>query len=280
MMDFDFARRVMKECSEFLGKDKKICFHMNGEPLLYKQLPKLVAYSKELGYDYSFITTNGSVASEELLENLFEAGVDSIKFSINAGSPETYKKIHGADDYENAINALKFSWKYRKKYAKDFKIFVSCVGTNENYTELETLNELAGRYSDEVVFYYPCAYAGQKIQRAKELYCDLESLAVKSFEIKHTAPCAVLWNSINITCEGYLSLCCSESDNRLIVEDLNSMSVRDAWLGEKMAKIRNKHLTGSIKDTPCYSCIYECEYKTDEMDNDLFGLALRQQGEN
>ena len=38
MMDFDFARRVMKECSEFLGKDKKICFHMNGEPLLYKKL--------------------------------------------------------------------------------------------------------------------------------------------------------------------------------------------------------------------------------------------------
>lgn len=61
------AKRVMKECAEFLEDDKKICFHMNGEPLLYKRLPELVEYSKELGYDYSFITTNGSIATEEML---------------------------------------------------------------------------------------------------------------------------------------------------------------------------------------------------------------------
>lgn len=153
---------------------------------------------------------------------------------------------------------------------------MSCVGIKDNYNELESFRERVELYCDEVVFYYPCAYAGQKINRAHELRCDLSKLAIATFEIKHTAPCAVLWNSINVTCEGYLALCCSESDNRLIVEDINHMNVKDAWLGEKMMKIRRKHLTGDIKDTPCYACITEQPYVEAEVNKDLFSLALRQ----
>lgn len=276
MIDEGLAKRVMKECADFLKEDKRICFHMNGEPLLYKRLPELVKYSKELGYDYSFITTNGSMADEKILSELFEAGLDSIKFSINAGSREKYKEIHGADHYDNAINALKFSWNYRKAHKKEYKIFVSCVGIKDNYDELEQLNRTAGQYCDEIVFYYPCAYAGQKIEKAKELRCDMSGLGIPSFEIKHTAPCAVLWNSINITCEGYLSLCCSESDNRLIVEDINHRSVKEAWLGEKMTAIRQKHMAGEIEDMPCLSCITETAYCREKMDKDLFALSLEQ----
>ena len=42
MIDFELAKRVMKECADFLGADKRICFHMNGEPLLYKRLALVV----------------------------------------------------------------------------------------------------------------------------------------------------------------------------------------------------------------------------------------------
>lgn len=279
MIDFELAHRVMRECAEFLGRDKRICFHMNGEPLLYKRLPELIRYSKELGYDYTFLTTNGSLADENLLIQLFESGLDSIKFSINAGSKETYKKIHGADDYDRAIHALKYTWQYREKTHKDIKIFVSCVGTKDNYHELVQLNELAEQYCDEVVFYYPCTYAGQKIDQVEKLYCDMSELPIKTFEIKHTAPCPVLWNSINVTCEGYLSLCCSEADNRLAIEDLNYMSVKDAWMGRKMQKIRKIHVEerGVIESTPCYSCITGKQFEESNIDKDLFALSLQNQ---
>ncbi|MCI9200234.1 MAG: radical SAM protein [Lachnospiraceae bacterium] len=277
MMDESLARRVMEECAGFLGEDKKICFHMNGEPFLYKKLPELVKYSKDLGFDYSFVTTNGSLADKELLVRIFDAGLDSIKFSINAGSRETYKEIHGADDFDKAMNALRFSWNYRKESKKGYKIFVSCVGIKNNYGELEEFNRIAEQYCDEIIFYYPCAYAGQKIDKAKELRCDMSGLGIHSFEIKHTAPCAVLWNSINVTCEGYLSLCCSEADNRLIVEDINQKKVKDAWLGEKMADIRQKHLAGEIEDMPCMSCIRETAYDKEKINKDLFALSLMQQ---
>lgn len=280
MMAYEFAEKVMRECADFLGNGKKICFHMNGEPLLYKRLPDLVKLSKELGYEYSFVTTNGSVAVDDLLRDLFEAGLDSIKFSINAGTKESYLKIHGRDDFEKAIHALKFASAYRKESGRDYKIFVSCVGTKDNYSELEDFAVYAEPLCDEIVFYYPCGYAGQNNELAKELRCDLSNLNIKTFDIKHSCPCPVLWNSINVTCEGFLALCCSESDNRLIVENLNQKGVREAWLGEKMQAIRALHTAGNIQNTPCFSCISETAYQDEEIDRELFALALEQRKQN
>lgn len=105
--------------------------------------------------------------------------------------------------------------------------------------------------------------------------CDLSKLSVKSFEIRHTVPCAVLWNSINVTCEGYLSLCCSESDNRLIVEDINHIGVKEAWLGEKMMTIREKHAKMNIEEMPCFSCVTETPYDITKIDKHLFALSLQ-----
>lgn len=276
MMDYEFAVRIITECSEFLGDNKQICFHMNGEPLLYSRLPDLVCLSKQLGYSYIFLTTNGALATDDVLERLLDAGLDSIKFSINAGTKETYQKIHGRNDFDHAIHAVQYASRYRKKTSRPIKIFVSCVGIKENCNELTELQTLVQPYCDEIVFYYPCSYAGQMIDIQK-MRTDLSMLPIKSFEITHEAPCSVLWNSINVTCEGYLSLCCSEANNRLIVENLKQSSVKDAWLGEKMTKIRQKHLTGDIMDIPCYSCISGAEYDKSKIDTELFSLSLKEE---
>lgn len=274
MMDYDFAVRIITECASFLRKDKRICFHMNGEPLLYSRLPELVQQAKRLDYDYVFLTTNGALATEGMLKQLLDAGLDSIKFSINAGTRETYQKIHGHDDFDRVIHALSYVYNYRKETGRPIKIFVSCVGIRDNYHELMVLQELVQAYCDEVVFYYPCNYAGQ-VTDTQAMRCDLSKVPVKSFEIIHEIPCAVLWNSINVTCEGYLALCCSEANNRLIIEDLNEMPVQKAWLGEKMTKIRQKHLNRDVLDTPCYACVFGAAYEPQKIDPKLFALSLR-----
>lgn len=269
MMDYNFARRVINECSELLGKNKKICFHMNGEPLLYRRLPELISWSKDKGYEYIFLTTNGSLATPQLLTDIFEAGLDSIKFSINAGTKDTYNKIHGANDFEKAMSALKFAAQWKTKNP-NFKVFVSCVGVKDNYDELEILKEQVSSLVDEVVFYYPCTYAGQ--ESVENLYCDLSDLDIKTFSIRHSVPCSVLWNSINVTAEGYLSICCSEADNRLVIENLNNMSVKEAWLGERMTELRRKHMEKNIDDTPCASCVYGVPYEADKINKEIFGF--------
>lgn len=272
-IDFDFAARCIKECASFLGKEKKICFHMNGEPFLYKKLPDLIKLAKDEGFDYIFVTTNGTVGTEEYLAKIFESGLDSIKFSINAGTREDYIRVHGRDDFEKAISALKFAHNWRKEHNQNLKIFVSCVGIKQNRSGLINLKNIVSDYCDEVLFYYPCAYVGQEIESVKDMRCDLSDLPLETFDIRHTKPCPVLWNSINITCEGYMALCCSSGlDNRLIIEDVRDKSIKDAWLGERMQLMRAKHSGGGVYDTPCYSCITENKYNPENMNKDLFTM--------
>ena len=47
-----------------------------------------------------------------------ENGLDSIKFSIHGGTPETYEKIHGKNDLDRVIKNLKYVDEYRKKIIK------------------------------------------------------------------------------------------------------------------------------------------------------------------
>lgn len=272
-MDYAFARRIISECAAFLGKDKRICFHMNGEPMLYPKLPELVALAREEGYDYIFLTTNGSLATPARLDALFRAGLDSIKFSINAGTRESYKAIHGADDFEKAIAAVKYASMWRKKEKSPLRIYVSCVGTRENKSELKGLHALLSPYADEILFYYP-SYAGQQQKTMKALHTDLEDLGLKTFSIRHTAPYAVLFNSINVTAEGYLATCCSTGEDlRLAVEDLHEMPVKDAWLGARMEAIRKKHMAKDLSHTPCASCVCHVPYEKERIDPILFPHA-------
>lgn len=61
------------------------------------------------------MTTNGSLATPSVLSEIFEAGLDSIKFSINAGTAENYEKVHGATGFEKALEALEFVAEWKKR---------------------------------------------------------------------------------------------------------------------------------------------------------------------
>lgn len=108
----------------------------------------------------------------------------------------------------------------------------------------------------------------------KALHTDLEDLGLKTFSIRHTAPCAVLFNSINVTAEGYLATCCSTGEDlRLAVEDLHEMPVKDAWLGARMEAIRKKHMAKDLSHTPCASCVCHVPYEKERIDPILFPHA-------
>ena len=110
-----------------------------GEPFLAKHLPAYIEKAKEIGYEYIFITTNGAGAIPSRAEAVLKAGLDSIKFSIHAGTRETYKKIHGKDDFEKVIENLKWVSEFRKSSGLNFRIYVTMVQTKANFNEVDKL---------------------------------------------------------------------------------------------------------------------------------------------
>ena len=67
--------------------------------------------------------------------------------------------------------------------------------------------------------------------------------------------CFTPFNRIHVTCEGYLTLCCSDWRNYLVIADLNKMSLTEAWSCEEFQRVRKLHIENKLEKTMCFNCI-------------------------
>jgi radical SAM protein with 4Fe4S-binding SPASM domain len=75
-----------------------------GEPLLHKEIFDMVRYAKAKGMGVTF-PTNLTLAHKKV-DELVESGIDVLKVSLDATTPETYKKIRGTDHFDRVVETL------------------------------------------------------------------------------------------------------------------------------------------------------------------------------
>jgi hypothetical protein len=220
---------------------REIGLHGGSEPLTCKQLTEHISYCRKVGFEYIYITTNGTLADETRLKNIIDAGLTSLKFSINAGDRETYTAVHGKDDFDKVMANLRFVAKYRKTLGRPLFLAVSFVEIAKNRNTFETLKVIVSPLVDEI---YHTPASNQSGQMAE-------------FPVEPSLPeiCVIPFNQLNITREGYLRLCCNDYQNMLVVEDLAKMRLSDAWAGTRVRQARRRHLTGDLKGILCHNCI-------------------------
>lgn len=100
-MDTGVIKRALQEMAE-CGV-KSVMFAGEGEPLLHQDLCEIVRYAKSQGLDVA-ITTNGVLLNRDKLEKILPS-LSWIRFSVDAGTPQTHKKIHcgGSNDFNRVL---------------------------------------------------------------------------------------------------------------------------------------------------------------------------------
>lgn len=93
-LDFDLYRRTIEEVSR-LGV-KAISFTGGGEPTLHPRFMEMLECAKAYGLEVGLIT-NGLAFSQELAERALPL-LKWIRFSLDAGSAEMYRKTHGLNE--------------------------------------------------------------------------------------------------------------------------------------------------------------------------------------
>lgn len=247
MIDEELFNRLIQEVYEFGARE--MSFHYSGDPFLHPKLAEYVRKAKEIGYSYVYIDTNGSNATPEKVKAVIDAGVDSIKFSVNAGTRETYTFTHGIDAFDEVVSNIRYCNEYRNRVNPQMKLFVSCVYTKYTQKEKESISELF-HFCDEVIFQPASDFSGV-MPEVNEL---LKGEGDNNYSNK--CPCPMVFGGIYITYEGYLSACCTNFDNHVVVADLNKVSLKEAWYGEKMTELRKRHLENNLKGLVCYNCVY------------------------
>lgn len=114
----------------------KTVYLFGGEPLLYKDYSKLLAYLNERNIDV-LMNTNG-VLVDKHAEDLVKYKVRDLTFSIDSIDPKTYAKIRRTDTYHLVINNLKKVIELKKEMHSEYPhLGVNCVILPENKEELE-----------------------------------------------------------------------------------------------------------------------------------------------
>ena len=126
-IDTKFLYDILQQAYD-LGT-REVGFYATGEPFLVKELPDYIRRAKEIGYGYVYLTSNGSLATPERIRSVIDAGLDSIKFSINAPERRMYEFIHGKDDFDKVFEHLRYLNEYRTVSGKKYKIFITGILT-------------------------------------------------------------------------------------------------------------------------------------------------------
>lgn len=80
--------------------------HGVGEPMLVKELPRMVRYLKDRGV-YVLFNTNGTVLSAKKGRELCDSGLDELRVSLDAADAKTFKLIRGRDYFNRIVRNVR-----------------------------------------------------------------------------------------------------------------------------------------------------------------------------
>lgn len=242
----EFVYNILQQAYD-LGT-REVGFYATGEPFLVNELPDYIKKAKEIGYTYVYLTSNGSLAIPKKIREVLDAGLDSLKFSINAPERKMYAFIHGKDDFDTVVENLKYLNEYRSISGSKCKIFVTGILTRYTQNMKDTYFEVFGEMADEIVF--------KNVYNQGGYMPEIDMLLKCTDDNEQHRRCNLPFDAISITCEGYLSVENADFENMLVVADLNKVSLKDGWYGEKMKKIRQAFLNDKLDGTLCDGCVH------------------------
>jgi len=247
-MDEDFLYRILLEAKQ--AGVKEIGLFLLGEPFLLKKLPEYIRYTKEVAkIDYVFITTNGALCTPEKLTPVMDAGLDSLKISINAGNRERYKELHGVDCFDKVISNVK--WLSENK-PNSLRTCVSAIFIEQFRDELEQLKKFILQYVDE--FYYLPLY-NQAGHVGKRFPTKIVGNPGRYENMVPPIPCWGLFNSAKISWDGWLTACYFDHDTQFEIANLKDFTLLEAWNHPKFVKLRLQHLNNNLADSLCAACL-------------------------
>jgi len=249
-MDFDLFRRVLDDAVK-IGIEE-CALYTTGESFMHPEIMKFIKYSS--GYKlYNYISTGGNSLDETMIDQLLISGLKSIKFSIDAGTEETYKSLKGKNvSFKMLYKIIQYLFRERERRGSELKIYGNYVITDQNENEIDKFMELFYPILDDVHFKFVGANAMKLISSQNFESC----LETKYSKIENQiAPCPLLWERFIVQLDGSLTICCLDYDNNYIYSNVNSESLEQAWNNNTMQNFRNEMITNNFDKLKfCTTC--------------------------
>ena len=102
----DMSWKLFTSIVDQIPRLHRAVLHGVGEPMLVKNLPRMVRYLKDRG-TYVLFNTNGTVLNERNGRALIEAELDELRVSFDAATPESYRAIRGKNYFNRILKNVR-----------------------------------------------------------------------------------------------------------------------------------------------------------------------------
>ncbi len=117
--------------------------HGVGEPMLVKNLPRMVRYLKDRG-SYVLFNTNGTVLNERNGRALIAAGLDELRVSFDAANAESYKAVRGKNFFNRILKNVRAFRELQQREGHDKpRVSAWLTGLRQTVEELPDFVRLA-----------------------------------------------------------------------------------------------------------------------------------------
>ena len=264
-IDWDFYTRILREMRD-AGVEELGVFYL-GESFLYKRLPEAIAYAKrEVGFPYVFLTTNGRMARPDRLRAVFEAGLDSLKFSFNYADAAQCKEITNVDAYDTVVAHIKAAREVRDAVAEETGHRCGLYASSIHYDgaqqdRMKTAVAEIAPYVDQ--HYWLPLYGQAGLTAGSRGTQPVAGNIGRADNMRDPLPCWALFTEGHITYDGHLAACCFDHDGRFNMGDLTKTSFLEAWHSEPFQALRAANLAEDVAGTACEQCVAYQEHEID-----------------
>ncbi len=273
---------------------ERAVLHGIGEPLLNRELPRMVAHLKARGAQVLF-NSNGVLLDQKRGDALAAAGLDELRVSIDAVTPALYAKLRGIDKLPQILDNLRgFVARHGGRQSPRLSLWL--VGMQENLHQLLDFVHLGAEIGVPEVYLQRLVYFGdgQRIHDTatmvpeQSLYATLEAqqaaliraceeLAAQlgltfsasgattpheSVAVKGDHPwqgCLRPWTLMYITANGTALPCCiapfaAPDYASIMLGNVFDRSVGEVWAGDPYTDLRSAVLSDGPAPWPCQHC--------------------------
>ncbi len=242
VLSYESYRKIIDDLATFPNRIKTLRLYKEGEPLINKRLPDMIAYArkKDVAERIDF-TTNGTLLTHDLSLALMDAGVDRINISIEALNSENYYKASGIKiDFERFLENLDFLYKHRGNCHIFMKISdYGLFGCDEN--------EFYGKFSDYAdelsVEYITPVWPEFDVAKVDNKNDKLDIYGASMDERESANVCPYLFYSMCINSDASVSACLMDWNHKLIIGNAIDESAVSIWNGPILNQMRIDHLS-------------------------------------
>ena len=267
----------------------RVLLHGIGEPLLNRELPRMISHLKARGANVVF-NSNAITLVPKTGRDLIDAGLDELRVSLDASTRATYSRIRGVDAFDKVVENLERLAALRGELEvarPHLSLWLTAL--KDNIDEIPGLVPLAIRTGASAIHLQRLVYNGLGMAtedqslfgrleaREAEMIRTAEAAAKAAGivfsasgagapEVSLTAPqadqpwsaCRRPWSLVYVTVHGNVLPCCiapwitSDYDG-IILGNLYQESLEEIWWGDRYLAFRRDLQTASPPE-PCRGC--------------------------